>query len=755
THLVDATSKAIVTIALANSDRWQMVTPSRFWPSYFVGTTSSLLRVFPYVRHYPKLYKNAHTLATHSLMQTDDGTIIAGNYSGDISFIRNNIAHPVPESNFPVLPGGCGIGNAYYYFAEGTSALAKGAPGKKPVLLKPPITASGFFVRPSLDGTKVLAGLSSYGGIGILSLKDAEAGRANWQLIDSTKGVKLVNVLTIAEDPRGRLWFGRSSEGWGVYDTALGRAVTYRIADGQTSFGAVSSAVDNQGFVWLAGRHGLWFANGNSAATPTPRDVKRLEHPLLPLGTDISAMRLWDSYLIIGAGKRVLLLNLDHFHQHKKDIQLGNTTPIIKYLNPHELDLTAEVDQNCVLVDKRDSSLWIGTNNQVYQVDVKTWLQLPFYPAKASIQVTAGSDTFLLNPNESLSLKPTSNSLQINVLYQTPDNMPRLIQKALLAEGDSIRWFGPDTDHQLVALNRQSGKYTFHLRILQSDGTITTHTFPITIRRFLWQQWWFWLLISGVVIGVTVYLFFLHKQKQLAEANAARIAAEADAFRSQQQRKLTGMQVKSLSTQFRPHFILNALNTIGAQLYDKPEVDAVLGQLGDSIGIIFRSAQAGSIAHPLAQEWRLVQSVCSIKQMELRHSIQIHDDVPAELPAMENFLVPMGILQIPVENALVHGLRNKEEGPKDLWISIQQQSDERIIFTITDNGIGRKAAALISNYRGNGVGTKNLLAIIELLNKHNNHPIEYLIHDDVIEEDGKRLGTQVTISIPQNFQYDI
>jgi len=84
---------------------------------------------------------------------------------------------------------------------------------------------------------------------------------------------------------------------------------------------------------------------------------------------------------------------------------------------------------------------------------------------------------------------------------------------------------------------------------------------------------------------------------------------------------------------------------------------------------------------------------------------------------MENFLVPMGILQIPVENALVHGLRNKEEGPKDLWINMLQGDENRIIFTITDNGIGRKAAALISNCRRNGerqrVNLDTIVAIVQ------------------------------------------
>ena len=83
-----------------------------------------------------------------------------------------------------------------------------------------------------------------------------------------------------------------------------------------------------------------------------------------------------------------------------------------------------------------------------------------------------------------------------------------------------------------------------------------------------------------------------------------------------------------------------------------------------------------------------------------------------------------------------------------------QGDENRIIFTITDNGIGRKAAALISNYRRNGVGSKNMLAIINLLNQHNTNPIEYSIEDEVMEENGKQLGTRVIISIPKNYLYD-
>jgi sensor histidine kinase YesM len=215
------------------------------------------------------------------------------------------------------------------------------------------------------------------------------------------------------------------------------------------------------------------------------------------------------------------------------------------------------------------------------------------------------------------------------------------------------------------------------------------------------------------------------------------------------------MQVKSLSTQFRPHFILNALNTVGAQLYDKPDVDAVLGQLGDSIGIIFRNAQSGAIAHALAQEWRLVESVINIKQMEMSQAVTVHWQVPETLLQDQGYKVPMGILQIPVENALVHGLRNKEHGAKDLWIKAYADNESgRLVITITDNGIGRAAAAKLSNYRNHGVGSTNLQAIVDLLNPHNAEPITIAVLDLPLNEGGKPCGTRVTISIPKNYVYE-
>jgi len=741
----DIPTRGYKPIPIFTESRPQSVLNDRFYNSYYVGNATEVMRIFPHVIQYPKIFNSRNSNSINTLAQAGDGTIYAGSYSTGLASISKTGIHSIPTT-MKFLNGGNCLGNNLFFFSEVPSSFFKysTANGFQNLWYD---YSTGFMLTPTRDGKSILAGLAGISSFAFLEKNALSNGGIKMEKIGPEQGVGLVNLLTFAEDRHGRIFFGRNSEGWGVYDTSTRKAITFTMQKEQTAFGVLSSLCDNNGMIWMGGSKGLWVIDARKKNNITSASAIHIEHPLLRDGHTIGSMKQWGKYLVLGAGRNLLLLDLKAYNA-SKEIR-------IRYLNPQETNFTADCEQNTMLIDNRDSSLWMATMDNLYQIDLKIWVKQPAYLVEPALHITIGGKKHTLSHGELLELAPTENSLHIEVAYQSPDNMPRYLQMAFSALGDTLLWSDATTNNSFPFLNQRSGKYTFHLRVLQSDGTITTHSFPITIRRFLWQQWWFWLLISGAIIGVSLSLFYLHKQKQLAEANAARLAAEATALRSEQQRKLTAMQVKSLSTQFRPHFILNALNTIGAQLYDKPEVDAVLGQLGDSIGIIFRNAQAGSIAHPLSQEWRLVESVCSIKQMEFRHSIQIHQDIPLEILAREDFVVPMGILQIPVENALVHGLRNKEEGSKDLWITMQLANEDRIIFTITDNGIGRKAAALISNYRRNGVGSKNLLAIIDLLNQHNTTSIEYTIEDEVMVVEGVKLGTRVIISIPQKFQYDI
>jgi len=108
------------------------------------------------------------------------------------------------------------------------------------------------------------------------------------------------------------------------------------------------------------------------------------------------------------------------------------------------------------------------------------------------------------------------------------------------------------------------------------------------------------------------------------------------------------------------------------------------------------------------------------------------------------------MIQIPVENAIKHGLMPLE-GDKKLTISITDQ-DEFQHITVSDNGIGLKASTGRST--GTGTGLKVLMQTIHLLNAKNQNEIKFSVSEKN-SNSGEVSGTIVDIQIPYNFNYTL
>ena len=99
------------------------------------------------------------------------------------------------------------------------------------------------------------------------------------------------------------------------------------------------------------------------------------------------------------------------------------------------------------------------------------------------------------------------------------------------------------------------------------------------------------------------------------------------------------------------------------------------------------------------------------------------------------------LLQIPVENAIKHGLRLKE-GKRLLRISISRK-DKFVEIVICDNGGGyhRKSAN-----KGTGTGMKVITQTIQLLNSYNRTPIVMSIQNVPIEQG--EMGCEIRFVLP-------
>ena len=106
-------------------------------------------------------------------------------------------------------------------------------------------------------------------------------------------------------------------------------------------------------------------------------------------------------------------------------------------------------------------------------------------------------------------------------------------------------------------------------------------------------------------------------------------------------------------------------------------------------------------------------------------------------------------IQIPVENAIKHGLRQKE-GEKRLSISIQKEEASTII-RIQDNGGGFSAPR--SNTDNTGLGLKIITQTICMLNENNKVKLDLSIHN-ITTETGEA-GSEVQLVIPDNYSYQL
>ncbi len=146
----------------------------------------------------------------------------------------------------------------------------------------------------------------------------------------------------------------------------------------------------------------------------------------------------------------------------------------------------------------------------------------------------------------------------------------------------------------------------------------------------------------------------------------------------------------ALRAQMNPHFVFNCINSIDAliQSNDKYHATVYLNKFAKLLRNILDSSKQNSIT--LAKDLETLQLYIDLEQLryENKFTASIHAD---ESLLQDDFKVPPLIVQPYVENAILHGLRNKPGNRGRLVVTITKKQ-EHIEFVIEDNGLGRDAS---------------------------------------------------------------
>lgn len=689
--------------------------------SLYFATGSHLMRVFPYIFKYPRLYNNTNSGQIFSLNQTSDGKIWAGSYDGNISIIENNKVTESKIRDYRIMSGGISIGNKMVLNTEGGKGILLFEDLNRYKKISDTITS--FYNYISKDGT-FYSGTSGH-GLMYKPLKDIKNPNIKWKFAGKKEGISLLNCLTVVEDKFGNIWTGRTSEGISVFQPSKNKGKTWKIDKNEITFGVMSLLKDEKETLWFGtGTGNLVYWDGKHQNDFSVKNFKKINHPLLnDSDITITFLHQWKNHLIIGATDKVLLFDLENWYKSGK--------VLVRYLNPVEASFSSVTEQNTVLADFRNQTVWFSTSDMLYQWDIENWLKLPVFKVEPALSIRTGNHSYSVRSGKTLQLKPTENSLNIDILYQTKDNLPRYMYSQLVKENEKFTPGKVSTQNKLQFQNLSSGKYVLYTLVCQRDGTYSVFEYPIIVKKFLWQNWWFWGILSFIPVGLFFYYFRnkreIEKQKkEIAQLNAA-----------------------TLSSQFRPNFMLNALNSLGTDMDDKPHAEKVISRIGENISLMYDYSQNKTFYIPFENEWKLVENTIEIQKTifikELEVSVKNKDIIP------DDYNLPMGIIQVCVENALLHGVRHRKNPPYSIQIEFRENSDFYYV-DITDNGVGREKSAKIYNFKRKGTGFQNIFSLLKIINSAIPKAIELKLKD--ASEGQEYTGTNAHIKLMKNVNYD-
>lgn len=173
--------------------------------------------------------------------------------------------------------------------------------------------------------------------------------------------------------------------------------------------------------------------------------------------------------------------------------------------------------------------------------------------------------------------------------------------------------------------------------------------------------------------------------------------------RTELEKRFSLAQLQLIKSQLNPHFLFNTLNMITrmSQEEDAPVTEEMLVAMSNLLRYSIRTSNAFT---PLGQELKVVEDYMYLQQMRFGDRVRWKIDCSKELYKVD---VPVFLLQPLVENAVIHGISEKEEGG-GIYIRIKKQKDT-LWISIVDTGKGMEPQRLKEmqdglSVRGKGLG---------------------------------------------------
>lgn len=268
----------------------------------------------------------------------------------------------------------------------------------------------------------------------------------------------------------------------------------------------------------------------------------------------------------------------------------------------------------------------------------------------------------------------------------------------------------------------------------QQDSTLIAHRVLLQEQKnkvLVLRQTQFVVFAVAVVSILTAVFLYLYSKKKRALLLA------------RNHRTVSTLRLENIRNRLSPHFIFNVLNRemVERNVEEKQELSSLVKLMRRNLELVEQ------LCVTLAEELDFVKTYINLERRSL--GPDFHSELKIEKDVQpEQIRIPSMMIQIPVENAVKHALREKE-GERNLWVSVCRRGNG-ICIKITDNGGGYRPD---SRNRGTGTGMKVIMQTIQILNNKNKEAIDVLVHNVSLQSG--EMGCEVTFWLPDNYDYRI
>jgi hypothetical protein len=212
------------------------------------------------------------------------------------------------------------------------------------------------------------------------------------------------------------------------------------------------------------------------------------------------------------------------------------------------------------------------------------------------------------------------------------------------------------------------------------------------------------------------------------------------------QKQSIELEMQALRAQMNPHFIFNCLSSINRFILknESKEASKYLTRFSRLMRMVLINSKKSLIT--LEDELQMLRLYLEMERLRFKNCFNYRISFLNEIDA-DNVFIPPLLLQPFCENAIWHGMMNKDgEGMLQIDLEITEDS---LRCTIADNGIGRKKAGELKTKTAENeksMGLKITSDRLSLINQDKDIQTFFKI-EDLEDESGEAAGTKVMFSI--------